>query len=260
VPEGHTIHRIAADHGRALRRQRVAVSSPQGRFAPGAALVDGAVLRSVDAWGKHLFYDFEGGHLVHVHLGLFGKWWGYQLPAPPTHHQVRMRLEGDSRGFDLTGPTACEVLNRPEVDRITARLGPDPLRPDSDGSLVWPKLQRRRTPIGVAIMDQSVVAGVGNVFRAESLFVHGIHPARPANTLEPADWEQLWDTLVTMLRAGVKANRIVTVDRHDDTIGDGRTRYVYKQDHCGRCGTPIRRWDLAGRWAYACETCQPPYV
>jgi formamidopyrimidine-DNA glycosylase len=62
-----------------------------------------------------------------------------------------------------------------------------------------------------------------------------------------------------MLRAGVRARRIVTVDRHDETIRDRRSRYVYKQDTCGHCGSDIRRWDLAGRWAYACETCQPPW-
>jgi endonuclease-8 len=104
-----------------------------------------------------------------------------------------------------------------------------------------------------------VVAGVGNVYRAESLFVHGIHPCRPSNTFGADDWDPLWDTLVRFLRAGVKARKIVTVDPHDGTVGDGRARYVYKQDHCARCGTEIRRWDLAGRWAYACEHCQPPW-
>lgn len=260
VPEGHTIHRLARDHTKALRHQVLGVSSPQGRFDAGAALLDGTQLDAIEAWGKHLFYRFEGERILHVHLGLYGKFWPFTPPAPATtHRQVRLRLVGPTAGFDLTGPTACEVLDPEQRQAIVDRLGPDPIRTDADGGLVLPKLARRRGPIGVAVMDQSVVAGVGNVYRAESLYVHGIHPARPANTVTPEEWEPLWDTLVRMLRAGVKARRIVTVDPHDPTVLDGRTRYVYKQDDCARCHGPIRRWDLAGRWAYACETCQPPW-
>lgn len=258
VPEGHTIHRIARDHTRVLGGQKLEVSSPQGRFAAGAALLDGHQLLSIEAWGKHLFYRFDEDRLMHIHLGLYGKFWGFDAPAVATHRQVRVRLVGDRKGYDLTGPTACDVIGASERDAIVARLGPDPIRTDADGDAVMPKLARRRSSIGAALMDQSVIAGVGNVYRAESLYVHGIHPARPAHTIDAGEWAELWSTLVRMLRAGVKANRIVTVDRHDETVTDGRTRYVYKQDHCARCGTPIRRWDLAGRWAYACETCQPP--
>ncbi|MBO0691601.1 MAG: Fpg/Nei family DNA glycosylase [Acidimicrobiaceae bacterium] len=266
MPEGHTIHRIARDQFAALGHRPISVTSPQGRFAGGAALVDGAVLEGIDAWGKHLFYRFDGGHVIHVHLGLFGKFFadgveggGSAVGGAATLRQVRLRLAGPEAAFDLTGPTACELIDAPEVKAITDRLGPDPLRPGADAGRAWAKLARRRTPIGVAIMDQSVVAGVGNVFRAESLFVQGIHPDRPSATLERAEWDALWATLVKMLRAGLRTGRIVTVPRRDPASRDGRTRYVYKQEHCARCAMPIRRWNLAGRWAYGCETCQPPW-
>ena len=258
MPEGHTIHRLARDHGQALGGQKLRISSPQGRFSAGAGLIDGLELLATEAWGKHLFYRFTEDRILHVHLGLYGKFWLFTPPAPDTHRQVRLRMSGDVTGYDLTGPTTCEVLLPEERDAIVARLGPDPIRTDADGGSVLPKLARRRSSIGAAIMDQSVVAGVGNVYRAESLFVNGIHPARPAHTISAGEWQLLWDTLVRMLRAGVRARRIVTVDRRDPSVTDGRTRYVYKQDDCARCGTRIRRWDLAGRWAYACETCQPP--
>jgi endonuclease-8 len=260
MPEGHTIHRIAMDHTRALRGQCLRVTSPQGRFADGAALLDGSVLERIEAWGKHLFYRFPAERYLHIHLGLYGKFWPWTPPAAGTHRQVRVRLEGGRNGYDLTGPTACDVIDAAERAAIVGRLGPDPIRTDADGGAVMPKLARRRSPIGAAVMDQSVVAGVGNVYRAESLFVHAIHPQRPANTITADEWGPLWDTMVRMLREGVRARRIVTVDPHDETITDGRLRYVYKQDHCGRCGTPVRRWDLAGRWSYACEICQPPWT
>jgi endonuclease-8 len=257
VPEGHTIHRIARDQTATLAGHAVAVSSPQGRFAAGADLLDGVTLETIDAWGKHLFYRFERERILHIHLGLYGKFWPFVPPGGPTHRQVRVRLEGGDHGYDLTGPTACEVYDPPEMAAVIARLGPDPLRRDADPGRVPPRLARRRGPIGVALMDQSVVAGVGNVYRAESLFVHGIHPETPSNTVDAATWEAMWATLVRMLGDGVRMRRIVTV-RKDPRIHDKRSRYVYKQDTCGYCGGPIRRWDLAGRWAYACEHCQPP--
>lgn len=256
VPEGHTIHRIARNHTKTLAGRPVAVSSPQGRFAAGAELIDGNVLENVEAWGKHLFYRFEADRILHIHLGLFGKWWPFTPPGTPTHRQARLRLEGATHGYDLSGPTACDVIDPGEQAAIVARLGPDPLRRDADPSTVPARLGRRRSPFGAALMDQSVVAGVGNVYRAEVLFVHGIHPEQPSNTIGPEQWGDVWETLVVMLRDGVRSGRIVTV-RRDPRVHDARKRYVYKQDTCAYCGSTIRRWDLAGRWAYACETCQP---
>ena len=322
MPEGHTIHRAALDHAADLAGATVFVSSPQGRFAADAAVVSGRSLERVDAWGKHLFYVFDNDLSIHVHLGLFGKFWRHALPMPVTHHQVRMRIEGTrdagtkarrsiadasgetalwegtdflsptgsgpsgsdeggSRradegglrghgthiqgpvGFDLTGPTACELVDADGLAKICARLGPDPIRKDHDASKAFAKLARRRSPFGAALMDQGVVAGVGNVYRAEVLFVHGIHPLVPCDEIDEERWDAVWATLVTWLRMGVKDRRIITVDPKE--IGKAKSRmtredstYVYKQDACRRCGTEIRRWDLAGRWSYACETCQPP--
>jgi endonuclease-8 len=263
MPEGHTIHRLAKDHAAALGGAPVAVSSPQGRFTDGAARVDGTVLDGVEAYGKHLFYDFGGDHLLHVHLGLFGKFWAIPVPPPPTRRAVRLRLEGATGGFDLSGPTACELLDPGGRAGIVARLGPDPLRRDADPDRAWAAIGRRRTPIGQALMDQSVLAGIGNVYRAEVLFVHGLHPLVPSNQVDRETWDAMWAWLVRQLRLGVKEQRIITVDpkevgRARSRIPRGEATYVYKQDRCRRCGTEVRRWDLAGRWAYACEVCQRP--
>jgi endonuclease VIII len=155
------------------------------------------------------------------------------------------------------------VLDHDEAARIAARLGPDPLRRDADPDRAFAALQRRSVPIGRTLLDQAVVAGVGNVYRAQLLFVHGLHPELPARTLGSERWEQMWATLVTWMRSGVRMRRIVTVDPGEVGVPRSRIRradatYVYRQPSCRRCGTPIRRWDLAGRWAYACEPCQPP--
>ncbi|HEX4978641.1 MAG TPA: hypothetical protein VFV35_01130, partial [Acidimicrobiales bacterium] len=157
--------------------------------------------------------------------------------------------------------TECRLVDPGVRAAILARLGPDPLRSDADPDLAWKKLERRRTPIGAALMDQSVLAGVGNVYRAEILHVHGIHPEQPANTISREQWESMWSTLVRWLRQGVKDNVIITVDprvvgKPRSRIRKGEALHVYKQDRCFSCGGAVRRWDLAGRWAYACEACQ----
>jgi endonuclease-8 len=243
MPEGHTIRRLALEHGDLFGGQRVAVSSPQGRFLD-ATYVDGAELEATDAWGKHLFHEYEGGRIVHVHLGLYGKFTTWLDGAPPPKETVRMRIAGDRAVVDLIGATVCELLDPTGKQAVLDRLGADPLRPDADPDHAWRALQRRRISIGQALLDQTVVAGVGNVYRAEALKAHGIHPLRPANEITEAEWKALWKTLVKLLRKGVREGRI-----------SGRT--IYKQDACETCGGPVRRWDLAGRWAYACESCQP---
>ena len=181
MPEGHTLHRLARLHQRKFGRAPVIVSSPQGRFADGAAAVNGRVLKKATAWGKHLFHHYEGGHVVHVHLGLYGKFSEVELPMPLPVGQVRMRMIGADFGSDLRGPTVCEVIEAPDVDDVIARLGPDPLRRDADGSLAWARISKSRRPIGALLMDQTVIAGVGNVYRNELLFRHRIDPYRPGH-------------------------------------------------------------------------------
>lgn len=263
MPEGHTIHRLALDHTKLFGRRELTVSSPQGRFTDGAARLDGHVLGRVSAHGKHLFYEWETGDVVHVHLGLYGRFFMHRAPSPVPRDTTRLRLEGVEWTADLVGATQCELIDPIGVSAIVARLGPDPIRNDADPEAAWPKLARRRSPIGMALMDQGVISGVGNVYRAEALFVHGIHPETPAHSITHDQWLGLWGSLRTWLRQGVKDRRIITVPPSEigkprSRIGRGEALYVYKQPRCRVCGSEIRRWDLGGRWAYACEGCQPP--
>ncbi|MEA3076601.1 MAG: endonuclease [Actinomycetota bacterium] len=263
MPEGHTIHRLAMDHRRDLAKRPVAVSSPQGRFADAAARLDGRILHGVEAYGKHLFYDFGDGDLLHVHLGLFGKFLRHEPPPPPPRDTVRLRMSGLDATVDLIGATECALVDPSVREAIIARLGPDPLRKDARPEQAWTKLQRRRTPIGAALMDQAVLAGIGNVYRAEILHVHGLHPELPANEVTREQFDSMWSTLVGWLRHGVKDQVIITVDpkvagKPRSRLRKGEALWVYKQDRCRSCGGEVRRWDLAGRWAYACESCQRP--
>lgn len=263
MPEGHTIHRIALDHSPLLVGRPVAVSSPQGRFASDAQLVDGVVLQEIEAYGKHLFYWWQNGLVGHVHLGLFGKFRVTLGPGPvPVVGQIRMRLATDAGTIDLAGPTDCSIGSADDRDAITARLGPDPLRVDAKPDHALERMARSAQPIGAVLLDQKVLAGVGNVFRAEALFVNGIHPQRITRTCSPEELRAVWDTIVAMLRQGVVDDRIVTVDRRLVPIPPGKfrrgdTTYVYHREICLRCDTPVQTVQLAGRACYFCPTCQP---
>ena len=216
MPEGHTLHRLARLHQRRFGRAPVMVSSPQGRFVDGAAAVSGRVLKKASAWGKHLFHHYEGGRVVHVHLGLYGTFTESEVPMPLPVGQVRMRMVGTDFGTDLRGPTVCEVIDEPEVDDVVARLGPDPLRRDADGSLAWARITKSRRPIGALLMDQTVIAGVGNVYRNELLFRHRIDPYRPGVKIGADEFDAMWTDLVELMKVGLRRGKIITMEREHD--------------------------------------------
>lgn len=238
------------------------MSSPQGRFADGAALVDRQCLDGVTAHGKHLFAAF-GERIVHVHLGLFGKYVSGTGQPPEARGAVRMRWVVDGFWTDLRGATACEVLTEGEADALRARLGPDPLRARPNGDAAFARIARSRAPIAGLLMDQTVLSGVGNVYRAEILFRHRIAPYSPGRELTQQQWAALWRDLVTLMRAGLRTGRIVTTlpvdrDRPRGYVRREDAHYAYRRTGlpCRVCGTPITMQLLQGRKLYWCPSCQ----
>jgi formamidopyrimidine-DNA glycosylase len=273
VPEGHTLHRLARRHRQTFGGRIVHASSPQGRFTAGAARLDGTVLRTTQAHGKHLFLGFsppaEPGRRarpdrwLHVHLGLYGTFVFGTPPAPEPWGALRLRLETEEAWADLRGPTACELLTEPEIDRIHARLGADPLRADADPHRAYARIRRSTVPVGALLMQQEVVAGVGNVYRAEVLFRHRLDPWMPGRELGEGRWEALWGDLVALLKDGVRRGRIVTTLPQDRPHRSGTVRrdeahYVYRRTGllCRLCATLIVAEPMAGRTLYRCPYCQ----
>jgi len=261
MPEGHTIHRLARDLNRDTRGHVVAASSPQGRFEDGAGRIDGRKLDGWEAWGKHLFGHIDSGEVLHIHLGLIGKLRRVKEPVPEPRGAVRLRIEGPKAAWDLRGPMRCAV-GPPEMQaEAIAKLGPDPLQPDADAQRFVDALSRRRKAIGAVLLDQNVIAGIGNVYRAELLFLMGIDPRRPANSIDEETALELWDLTVAELTAGEKLNRIVTVQPDEvgassrAKIAAGDRLYVYKREGqpCRRCGTEITVFEMGGRRIAACE-------
>ncbi|MBF4762990.1 Fpg/Nei family DNA glycosylase [Nocardioides islandensis] len=276
MPEGHTLHRLAHEVGAAFGGRRVSVTSPQGRFADSAALLDGSVVVGAEAAGKHLFVELSGERVVHIHLGLIGQLDVHtgvtEVPLPVG--QVRMRLatwdSGPAAYADLRGAIVCDLVTTARRDEVVARLGPDPLRDDADPARAWARISRSHRPIGDLLMDQEVIAGVGNVYRAEVLFRHRMHPLRPGRTLRVGQWRAIWEDLVALMNEGVKTGTIDTVRpehtpeamgrpaREDDHGGEV---YVYRRagQACLVCGTRVRTEQLNGRNLFWCAHCQPRF-
>jgi endonuclease VIII len=170
-------------------------------------------------------------------------------------------MAGADAAWDLIAPATCELLDDTGVTGLLAHLGPDPLRKDADPNRAWTSLQAAPGALGAALLDQSVIAGIGNVFRAEALFACGLHPSRPAASLTRAEFARLWATVREMMGRAVADGRIITVDppagRSRTEIPEDEARYVYKQACCRRCGAPVVSWSLGGRITYACPVDQP---
>ena len=261
MPEGHTIHRIARDHTRDFVGQRLIVLSPQGRFSAGAKRLNGRTLRSVEAHGKHLCYQWSGGQWLHIHLGLYGKFRSHSTPPPEPRGQVRLRVIGERRAFDVNGPNACDLLTKDKWRMLQRRLGADPLRKDFNIEKTWLRISRSKAAIGTLLLNQSVIAGVGNIYRSEGLHVAGIHPDTPGKALSREQFDLLWSSLSTLLSIGVRYNRIIIADPVQ--VGKARSRMtkserllVYKREKCSVCNGPIKSWVLAARTVFACPRCQ----
>ena len=271
MPEGHTLHRIARDLHAAFAGRTVSVTSPQGRFAAGAARVDDHELVEARAHGKHLFIEFAGEQVLHVHLGLIGTFTIDEVAYAgerPVIGQVRCRIASDGHVADLRGPMICTLITPEEEDLVHAKLGPDPLR-DDDGDPAWERIDRSRKSVAALLMEQQVLAGIGNVYRCEVLFRQRINPMTTGQRLKRRSWELIWADLRRLLPLGVATGRIVTVAEQVEEVeaavakGEGphldeRTSYVYKRtgQECLRCGSRIRAADVAGRTLYWCGNCQ----
>jgi endonuclease-8 len=170
---------------------------------------------------------------------------------------------------DLRGPNLCAVVTPEQVQAVTSRLGPDPLRPDADPELAWRKVSRSGRTIAELLMDQAVVAGVGNVYRCEVLFRQRVDPFRPGREVRRRTWDAVWADLVDLMPLGVATGRIVTVAEQvvqvkaDLARGEldpleQRTSFVYRRagEPCRVCGSRVRTRVVAGRNLFWCGRCQ----
>ena len=263
MPEGPTIHRVARDHRKWIGGERLSVCSPQGRFANDATLIDGRKLVRLDALGKHLFYHFTGKLVLHVHLGLYGRFRRSDNPPPEPRGAVRVRMTGKRYTIDLNGPNQCEVIDEKDVAAIIARLGADPLRNDADPEKAWQRISRSKAPIGQLVMDQSILAGVGNIYRTELLWLVRVHPLSPGRDFTRRQFNMLWKLSRELFAIAVEQERIITLPiktlKKPARRLSTRQRFnIFNKPTCPRCGGDVKKFAMAKRRVFVCETCQPP--
>ncbi len=277
MPEGHTLFRLAGDLSAAFAGQHVEVSSPQGRFTEEASILDGHVLETAESAGKHLFVTFDPGAeagddpsaltIVHIHLGLIGVFSIEEGPPPEPVGAVRLRIVGTSAYADLRGAITCELISVTTMEQILLKLGPDPLRADADPAKAFARIHKSRKSIGALLLDQSVLAGVGNVYRAESLFRARLNPLTPGVKVSRRRWDAIWTDLVDLMEYGVQTGRIDTVRAEHEPEAMGRDPrvddhggevYVYRRNGmpCHVCGSTVKTKLLEGRNLFWCPTCQ----
>ena len=262
MPEGHEIHRFAERHARAFAGKKVTVESPNGGFAD-AEVLDGRKLLEVLAIGKHLGYRFGKNLTLHVHLGQYGDFWEGTMPYPAVKGALRLRMSNKTDWLELRGPTDCSIFSDQEWAKLAARIGPDPLNEDADPKVVYEEIARKKTPIGVLLMDQSVISGIGNIYRAELLYRARLHPDVAGREVPAATLKRIWRDAVTLMQDGMEDRRMVTTLAKDRPHRTGKAlneevHYVYRRQGkpCRVCETEIESKPMAGRTVYWCPQCQ----
>jgi endonuclease-8 len=265
MPEGHSVHRTANKFSELFVESKLKISSPQGRFAEQATLVSGRKLVESSAVGKQLFLGFDNKLTIRIHLGIYGKWNFYDVPlsqAPEIWGQVRARFGSNLASADLRGPTVCEVIDAAEVLATIKRLGPDPLRADpsgSEGLRFVSKVKASSAPVGSLLMNQAVISGIGNVYRAELLFRAGISPHKPGNKVPDQELLAIWDDAMKLMKIGVKTGFMLTREGFLKARVPIELRYyVYKRAGlpCRECGKKVKLELFYGRKLYWCNSCQ----
>jgi endonuclease-8 len=264
MPEGDTIWRTARTlHAALAGRSVTGFESPLVTVAEAARRqrLVGRRVGYVESRGKHLLVHFEGGCALHTHLGMRGSWHTYRVETPwrQPRRRPRVVLEAGDVVAVCFSPAVVEVLSAPELHRHPAltRLGPDALSRRFDPAVARARLQERgEIEIGVAVLDQTAFAGVGNVYKSEVLFLCRVNPFALVSSLGEAALESVAQTAADLLRR----NLTTRARRTTRSLTPGEL-WVYNRAHepCRRCGEPIRRayQGEERRATFWCPRCQP---
>lgn len=239
------------------------------KFPEVAQFVDSIIgrgFRTIDRRGKYLLFRLTGNYTLVIHLRMTGQL-RYSTPDQPLpkHTHVVFSLDGGDqlRFTDMRQFGAMYLAPDEEIALVAnmTKLGWEPLE-------LFPLIEfidllgRRRTKIKNLLLNQQIIAGVGNIYADESLFLAGIHPETPADMLTPEQAAKLHASLIAVLEAGV-AMRGTSFSDYVDGLGRSGSFqhqlavYGRRDQPCPRCGGPIERIKLAGRSAHFCPHCQP---
>jgi formamidopyrimidine-DNA glycosylase len=265
LPEVATIRAQLAPRleGRTLARVEILdprLTRPFDLFEVAEEL-EGDRIAAVERRGKYLVLRMESGLVLLVHLRMTGSF-GFE---PVSHERALIELDDGTRLVyrDVRRFGTWLVLESVELDPYLAgRTGPEPLGPLFTAEWLAGRLSVRRAPLKSVLLDQRVVAGIGNIYADEALWRARLNPLRPANGLTPVDVRRLHRAIRTALRAGVERQGATLRDyaAPDGSAGEMQQEFrVYGRDGepCPRCGTPIAKARVGGRGTWFCPRCQP---
>jgi len=252
MPEGDTIHRAARRLDVALRGREIVQAdapNPRSPIHGRAKRLEGTTLERVEARGKHLLAHFSGGHVIHSHLGMNGRWWITADGRMP-YGKLWLVLSSGRGIASQTGGKLLRLVTESKVrnDPGLAQLGPDPLAGEFDVEATADRLRRRGAgmEVGEALLDQTIIAGIGNAIRNEALFRSGMSPWRRVEELSRAELERLVRENERVMQISMAKGR--------------RPRAIYRANRrgCPACGGRIsaRGQGDANRTAYWCPACQ----
>jgi endonuclease VIII len=254
MAEGDTVHARATRLRERLRgRSLIRTDFRVPRFA--TADLSGRTVRDVVARGKHLLMRTDRGETIHSHLGMDGSWSLHASGDPWRGPRSEIRVVLEVEGWAAVGVRLrrLEIVSTCREAGVIGDLGPDPLGPAWDPAEAVRRLTAAPDrPVGEALLDQAVIAGPGNVYRSEVCFLTGIDPrAEVSRVTDPGRIVELVRSLMEANRDG--GRRSTTGDRRR-----GHELWVYGRGGrpCRRCGTPVRRFEMSGRVAYRCPSCQ----
>jgi len=271
LPEVETVRRMLDAHvlGRTVARVRRSGKALRTPFAAGAARrLFGRRIESTGRHGKYLFVHFDGGLTLLSHLGMSGRWLfspgepGEALPH--VHADIhfadgsRLRFQDPRRFGFLRVVSTAALHEQPEL----ARLGPDPVAARPDPRDLGERARGRRASVKAFLLDQSQIAGVGNIYASEILHRTGTHPARAAGRVTPAEWTAIARVTREVLdeaiaRMGTTFSAYRTLWNEPGQYGEQLRVYDRGGEPCRTCGTPIRRTVLGQRSTFFCPSCQP---
>ena len=242
MPEGDTLHRVAFQISRQIGGRRAEAARARPELTRAAELA-GQCLDTAQARGKHLLLDFDGGLSVHSHLGMTGSWHIYprgerwRKPA----QRAALALRFDSYDLVCFSPKLIEVdtTGRIRRNRFVEGLGPDLLAEHFDAAEALARLRRHaHLPIGEALMDQRLVAGIGNVYKSEILFMSRLDPFRPVSSYDDATLAACLDLARRFLRRNLEGRRRKF---RGSTHGERLWAYRRRGMPCLACATPDRK-------------------
>jgi endonuclease-8 len=263
MPEGHTVARWARDLGPIVGEPITSIKAP-ARWAEQAAEIPGQHVSTVQSRGKHLILQLSRGGAIHCHAMQYGSWQigepGMELRKEERYVRLRLLTPFHEAVF-FHGPV-MEILSAQELraHEALAALGPDIMSVEFDRDEAWRRLRREKgRPIGDVVLDQRVLAGIGNIYKSEGLFLAQIDPRRSARGIRRMEVERAWDALQPLMAEG--STRFgATITLPTELQSNGQRHWVYRRrgHACFRCGTKIemvRQGELE-RATYFCPGCQ----